>query len=917
MIGAMLRPYFRSGWAFLIPYLAAYLLYAWLKLPVNPSSGDGIGKVISGSAETSHSLLPSPFSLLHPPCLLHVYWVLHGFHLVLGATALLAWWKGLVPDKTKWGNRKESLAADALCPPPTASREATLNLSAGLSSGHPAPCTLPLAPSSHNTPSTEHRLLDTVYSLLPWVFLGLLFWIPGIYLEWPSDPWEHLRRINEWHLLDEVTAHSSWKKSSYFLPYSLTQHVTGLPQLSWLNLYYTAVCLLLSWQYHRLARAIGLGECASFVFVVLTALTFGNNIFSFYRYYGLSSTIFAQIGAVAITRIALEALSPFRGGKPKVKWHIEAPRPQSPASVLLSPLGPFYLLPLPVSLPLHILSTCALVALTAYNHIQGIGIAGLGVLATIVWRLIEWKRPMAIWLAGIAVLLSVATVLWFPRHPALDEVYRPNGWLTSWYGFNFFSSTSPAFDRSLQILGAAGILNLVFSLWLVFCRNNVAGWLTLLPVLALLLPCFALPFAARLALEPPLDNIIMFHRLLFAVPAGLAMVRVLTPSQVADATTAPSATRSRLSATLLHGIPALGLLALMTIPTGAAAFNRTWHAFGRTPCDMAQRDVLRDAARLDRSPAAPGLGRPLHVARPIDFLFAAAQIPRASFSFDRRITGQPEDSRAGQVTRFLDQLAAAVSSPATVYIPDASMMFSAFSPAAVLSRHWHPQEVALNMTGAAEAHDWLSRHRPHGSHLEQFASGAWVAAWEPPGTAEIRIPRPDLSLRYLHGNQPMADGSVRWLPFRRDAQTGAIGAARQGLTKFFTRSGRFKFKLRLLPAEGGADLLLNIDTVREPSAIYLIHHRSNDAYYYYVGRSEVGPWTPPRSLEGAVHELEFRWQDGNQALLVDGQVVLASTLPLESRLITSLMIGRQPDAPERALHGDLLIEDLAVTASKP
>ena len=30
--------YFRSGWAFLIPYLAAYLLYAWLKWPVNPAS---------------------------------------------------------------------------------------------------------------------------------------------------------------------------------------------------------------------------------------------------------------------------------------------------------------------------------------------------------------------------------------------------------------------------------------------------------------------------------------------------------------------------------------------------------------------------------------------------------------------------------------------------------------------------------------------------------------------------------------------------------------------------------------------------------------------------------------------------------------------------------------------------------------
>jgi hypothetical protein len=33
---ASLRRYFRSGWVFLIPYLAGYLLYWWLKWPVNP-----------------------------------------------------------------------------------------------------------------------------------------------------------------------------------------------------------------------------------------------------------------------------------------------------------------------------------------------------------------------------------------------------------------------------------------------------------------------------------------------------------------------------------------------------------------------------------------------------------------------------------------------------------------------------------------------------------------------------------------------------------------------------------------------------------------------------------------------------------------------------------------------------------------
>lgn len=36
----LLRAYFRSGWAFLIPYLAAYLFYAWLRWSVNPSTVD-------------------------------------------------------------------------------------------------------------------------------------------------------------------------------------------------------------------------------------------------------------------------------------------------------------------------------------------------------------------------------------------------------------------------------------------------------------------------------------------------------------------------------------------------------------------------------------------------------------------------------------------------------------------------------------------------------------------------------------------------------------------------------------------------------------------------------------------------------------------------------------------------------------
>ncbi|HRJ45866.1 MAG TPA: hypothetical protein PKY38_00760 [Opitutaceae bacterium] len=556
----ILWTYFRSGWAFLIPYLIAYLLYAWLDLPVNPvgagSMENGAGQSISES-----DFLPSSFSFLpSPPSLLHVYWALHAIHVMMAGVALWHWWRD---------------------------RASGLKLNA------------------YHLPLTAYRL--PLSALAPWLLLALLFFIPGLYLEWPSDPWEHLRRINEWHAHSLVTEHSAWKKSSYFLPYSLTGFTTGLTQLSWLNVYYTAVCLLLSWQYYRLARAVGLGERAAFIFVILQALLMGNNVFSFYRYYGLSSSIFAQLGAVALTRIALEfagrraSLDPSFGHKEAQKVTKDSPSPSAyrpPLSAYRPVLRSFseggYSL---------IASVPALLALTAFNHPQGLGIAGLGVLAVIVWRLIEWKRSMIGWLALAASLASVATVLWFPRHPAIDEIYRPEGWLNAWYGFNLFSTSSPAFERSLHILGAFGALNLILGLWLIVRRNHVVGWLTLMPVLALALPCFALPFAHVVVSQTHAENIVTFHRFLLAVPLGLAAVAAFsrsgfayTPAAyhgVASSPSSPAALprdpRPSYRMTIATaGLPCALLLALCFSP-GSSAYNRLWHSLQVTPDDLALR----------------------------------------------------------------------------------------------------------------------------------------------------------------------------------------------------------------------------------------------------------------------------------------------------------------------------------------
>ena len=298
---ARLRAYFRSGWAFLIPYLAAYLLYYVLKWPVNPAAA-GVKVRVASESRT------------WVPCLLHVYWFLHAVNLVLAAIALRAWWKekhrfgDATPPSRSDSDGDEGVAAPSHDSEPTVSTASKLDTPAAR--GAIASQQAPPASGFSFSAFQLSAFRDAIQRLAPWFLLGLLFWIPGVYLEYPADPWEHYRRINEWSWLHTVGEHSAWTKSSYFLAYSLVGHIAPpIRQLFWLDFYYTGVCLLLCWQFYRLSRAVGLGERASMLFVVLQTVLFGNNIFGFYRYYGISSSIFAQIGAVALVRVAIELAS--------------------------------------------------------------------------------------------------------------------------------------------------------------------------------------------------------------------------------------------------------------------------------------------------------------------------------------------------------------------------------------------------------------------------------------------------------------------------------------------------------------------------------------------------------------------------------------------------------------------------------
>jgi len=714
-----LRSYFRSGWAFLIPYLAAYLLYWWLRWPVNGRSAG----------------LPPPASSLHPPCLLHVYWALHAINLVLAVVAFAAWLRGRTresaieqaPAATP-AARGQSDAPPPLSPthhPPShshlASPLAPSSASGGefsqenaesiKESGFPngdRGVAAPFDPATlHLTPNTSTAAL---WRIAPWLLLGLLFWIPGVYLEFPADPWGHYARVNEWTGLNHVDQHSEWRKSSYFLSYSVIGPVTPpSSQLRWFDLYYTGCCLLLCWQYYRLARAVGLGERASMIFVLLQTLLFGNNIFGFYRYYGMSSTLFSQLGAIALIRVSLEAA--------REKRRLETgDREQGPAPSVSSVSGAVGLLP-PISCLLRAaVPALALLALTAFNHVQGLGIAALGLAAVAIWRLIEWRRSMIWWLAAAAIILSVAAVLWLPRNPIVDRDYVPQGWFTAWYGFDVFSPSSPAFGRTMAILGLAGVVNLFAGL-LFLRQNHVAAWLTITPLFALCLPLVAIPFANAVARRNPVD-ILTFHRMLLTIPAGLALVALVdcwwkgaarllyqgfeaqnAEHEIAAVNASLTLADSSLRPLFFLLLTILG--AMVLVPAKGPSYNRLFSCLMVVPDDLRMTPVVAALDPRTIQNARTAAGAPLLTAYGQGAVANATGIRNVGYAYrltwsDAKVVAWPY-GLPGVILEIGRQRA-----PSVLLVTPTAALYSPLSLNGHLSAHWLPQTVALDYAAAPE-----------------------------------------------------------------------------------------------------------------------------------------------------------------------------------------------------------------------
>jgi hypothetical protein len=674
-----LRRYFSSGWVFLIPYLATYLLYYVLRWPVNRLSSGG-----SGSADlvTCHLSL---VTYQWVPCLLNVYWALHAINVGLATVALVFWWR-----ENSTADRRPAFQLSAFC--------------------------------------------DALQRLAPWLLLALLFYIPGVYLEFPADTWQHYSRINEWSWLNTVGEHSCWAKSSYFLAYSLVGRISPpTRQLFWLDFYYTGCCLLLCWQYYRLARAVGLGERASMLFVILQSVLFGNNIFGFYRYYGISSSIFAQLGAVALTRIAIEYASqkfqvPRANGQgastkyqvPSIKFQGNRPELLQEATEKTEGIATAFRRFPSVLWPLT--SALCLLVFIAFNHPQGLGIAGLGLAAVTAWRLIEWRHSLAWWLAAATLLFCVIAILWFPRDPAIDQIYRPQGWFTKAYTFNIFSPQSGAFDRDMWVLGLFGVLNLFIGLQLLR-HNHVVSWLTGLPVLAQCLPFVTIPLAGAILQHNPNEGVITCFRMLFAVPGGLAMVTVIASmidndeSKQAEggiSSLSPDYSGKKTSRGISPSAFAFGLIALaslLVVPANKHWYNHFFNAIAVPPGDLSMHHVVAaaDALTVVENPAVikvetidlpefvvpngflatPGIGYVLQSTAKATHVIGATRFrrvcPASATDMELELVGR---ARLGEIH-------------AMPFWPKDNL-YTAFSLSAILSGHWPSNEVALEHSAQEE-----------------------------------------------------------------------------------------------------------------------------------------------------------------------------------------------------------------------
>jgi hypothetical protein len=534
----------------------------------------------------------------------------------------------------------------------------------------------------------------TARAMAPWIALGLFLLLPGAYLEYPSDAWEHLRRIQAWEHVATAGAHPEPAKMAYFFIYSLLAWIPAEFHSWGLAAYIMGAGIALSWIFYRLGRSLGFSRNIALLATLLQALLAGNNTFSFLRYYGLSSTPWAHLAAFAIVGVVVRALR-------NRSWTVKTGL-------------------------LNLVAVGMLLAVILLNHKQAFAIAGLATICAVAGRIAMLGRTGIVALVGVALASGVVASYLVPEN--IVQPFVRIGWLNSWSGINLLDPSSPAFERALQLLGGLGAINVCVGFLLIRRRPMLAA-LTIGPVLLLLHPVAGWLLATTLTATSAV-GIAIYHRLFMAIPAGFALAGFAAWVLRPRCRTA----LARSDAGVTVGV--LLVAVLVTVPASGPWFNRFWHATMRVPSDLTFGKLTEDLRAHVRSPAHdPGI----FVVGPAAavFVFETLQPHRSPFMpvYEYRLYQYPH-SRApdGDLAVTEAYLNNPNVSELVLLQPRPTAFFTPASTAALLSRHWNASETVLSAVGSSE----MSRYHSPTKQVGVNSELPWV--W--PLVRKDRPPQP-------------------------------------------------------------------------------------------------------------------------------------------------------------------------------
>jgi len=331
----------------------------------------------------------------------------------------------------------------------------------------------------HNRNRQHIKLAEILF----WVFLAILFLQPGAYLEFPSDPWEHFRRIFSWSAYSSVNEHPTNYKFTYFWGWTLMSQVPPLYRRIAMDIYSAFWQLLLAYQFYLLALRLGFDKSWAKVQVVATIFLFGTNLFGFYRYYALSSTPLAYI---AYLRSLIILINVKDGDKKQLA----------------------YLLPLAL--------------IMYYNHIQELLLLFISGFALVLDYLTDRRQQRKIVYVTVAIAMPIALILGayvvsnpqLLAEPASSRLSLPH--VSSWGVFRIWDPKLPYFET----IAVHGLISLLLAAaWL--AKHKTIALLTLTPYLLMLFSPFVISFVVAMA---SYSSNYGTYRVLYAFPTSFMLV---------------------------------------------------------------------------------------------------------------------------------------------------------------------------------------------------------------------------------------------------------------------------------------------------------------------------------------------------------------------------------------------------------